>query len=537
MSKKYRQYEGNDLFRAAKLVTEAHYSLYKASKQCNVPWSTLKDFLKRNEDEEVVEQCMPKLGKPFALSAVQEQRIVNYIITMQELGFGLTVVQIRKLAYQIAERATPEKKNPFNKEEEAAGEWWWKDFRNRHGLCLRVPENIASYRSSMANRTILNDFYDKLKALLVTLGIENRPDLIWNCDETGLSYVVKPSKIVTAIGKKYVYKKTYADRGENHTMLACVNASGHWVPPVIIFKGVRMSDDLHKDKLPGTLVQLSAKGWMNSDIFLEWFNHFIASIPTARPVLLLMDSHASHVSEGVIALAKANSVFILTFPSHTTHLLQPLDVGVYRPFKQAWGKSLSIHMSQNPGQKPNRSDFHTLMKPAFYAAFSPETIISSFRKTGIFPFNPSSVADEAISTSKLTEKCSVSTTDVPNTPTKEVLKVPVLESTSKQGNGRKRDGKAKCLTPPESRSAKRSRGIEDIPSTPSTSRTKSSRNNEEDWECGSCGKSYNNDVRKKNGAKWIQCSFCLVWYHTNCQPSFHKDDNVFMCDGCHEDSD
>ncbi|KAJ8882973.1 hypothetical protein PR048_014812 [Dryococelus australis] len=172
MSMKYRQHESRDLLTAAKLVREAKYSVYKSSKKCNVPWSALKDFLRRNEDEEVVEQCLPKLGKPFALS------------------FGLTVIRIRKLAYKLADRNASEKNNPFNKEEEATGEWWWKDFKNRYGLCLRVPENIASYSSSMANRTILNDFYD----------------LIWNSDETGLSYVAKSSKIVTAIGNKYAYK-------------------------------------------------------------------------------------------------------------------------------------------------------------------------------------------------------------------------------------------------------------------------------------------------------------------------------------------
>ncbi|KAJ8877607.1 hypothetical protein PR048_022062 [Dryococelus australis] len=123
MSMKYRQYEGRDLLTAVKLVREAKYSVYKASKECNVPCSTLKDFLKRNEDEEVVEQCLPKLRKTFALSAEQEQRIVNYIISMQELGFGLRVIQIRKLAYKLADGDASEKSNPFNKEEEAAGEW------------------------------------------------------------------------------------------------------------------------------------------------------------------------------------------------------------------------------------------------------------------------------------------------------------------------------------------------------------------------------------------------------------------------------
>lgn len=130
----------------------------------------------------------------------------------------------------------------------------------RYGLTLRVPENIAAYRSSMANRSILNNFYDKLQGLLVRLEIENRPDLMLNCDETGLSYVVKPSKIVTAVGRKYVYRRTYADRGENHTMLACVSASGQWITPMVIFKGIRMKDELTKDKIPGSLVKLSQKG-------------------------------------------------------------------------------------------------------------------------------------------------------------------------------------------------------------------------------------------------------------------------------------
>ncbi|KAJ8881388.1 hypothetical protein PR048_017869 [Dryococelus australis] len=301
--------------------------------------------------------------------------MVKYIISMQELDFGLTLIQIRKLAYKLADRAASEKNNPFDMEEEAAREWWWKDFKNRYGLCLRVPENIVSYLSSMVNRTILNDFYDKLKHLLVKLGIENRPDLIWNCDETGLSYLVKHSKIVTAIGKKYVYKKSYADRGENHTMLVCINASGHWIPPIVIFKGIRLDEQRNILRVVQPL-------------------HCFHS--TSKASYPLYELPSFHVPEGVIYLAKASEVFILTFPSHTTRMLQPLDVDVYRPFKQARGKSLSNHMMHSPGQKPNRSDFHRLMKPAFYSAFSPETIISNFRKMGIYPFNHSAVTVDAI---------------------------------------------------------------------------------------------------------------------------------------------
>lgn len=446
MATKYRQYNHQDLCKAVGLVKDG-CSMYKAAKECHVPWSTLKDFITRTKDEEDVRQCVPKLGKPFALPVELEQRIYKYIITMQELGFGLTVIQIRKLAYQLAESTG--KKHPFNSTEEVAGEWWWKDFKNRYGLTLRVPENIAAYRSSMANRSVINDFYKTLNDLLTKLQIKDCSDRIWNCDETGLSYVVKSSKVVTAIGKKYVYKRTYADRGENHTMLACVNASGHWIPPMIIFKGVRANNDLLKDAIPGSLIKLSPKGWINSELFLEWFQHFVSSIPPSRPVVLLMDSHASHISEGVISLAKENEIFLFTFPPHTTHILQPLDVGVYRPLKQAWGKCLSNHMKENPAHKPNRTDFNKLLKPAYFSAFSPETIISSFKKTGICPYMPESISEEAISTSKLTDRTEEGPANE-EVDIESLLALPTAVSERKTNGRRKRDRptRAKCLNPP-----------------------------------------------------------------------------------------
>lgn len=36
-----------------------------------------------------------------------------------------------------------------------------------------------------------------------SLVIKNMPNRIWNCDETGLSYVVKPNRVVIAIGKRF----------------------------------------------------------------------------------------------------------------------------------------------------------------------------------------------------------------------------------------------------------------------------------------------------------------------------------------------
>ena len=169
-----------------------------------------------------------------------------------------------------------------------------------------------------------------------------------------------------------------------------------------------------------SLIRLSSKGWINSDLFLEWFQHFIESIPPQRPVVLFTDSHE------VLSMAGDN----VTFPAHTTHLLQPLVVGVYRPLKEAWRKVLSKFMVENPGQKPDRYNFSEFLAVAYRAAFQATTVSHSFAKTGIFPLDRSSVSDEAIAPSLVTERTEENGNEQPATRNVDhVLQLPACKVT------------------------------------------------------------------------------------------------------------
>ena len=152
-------------------------------------------------------------------------------------------------------------------------------------------------------------------------------------DETGISIVHKPGKVVTEMGRRNVYAVTSAERGKTHTVLACVSASGYVLPPMIIYLRIRcVPESLKEGAIPDTLFATSESGWINS---LKWFRLFLEHIPPTRPVLLLKDGHASHTS---IELAYTNNVHMLCLPAHTTHVLQPLDVGVFKSFKGHFSK-------------------------------------------------------------------------------------------------------------------------------------------------------------------------------------------------------
>lgn len=511
-------------------------TLYGASHHFGVPWTTLKRYVTAVGENEQFD--IQKLGRPFALNAATEIKLVNYIIAMQELGFGVTVVQVREVAWKLAHSTNRDKflHSPKVDGFQIASKTWWRNFKQRYNLSLRVPENLSAYRASMANPTMVADFYVKLENLMKKINIFDKPNRIWNCDETGLAYVTKSSKVVCQVGKKYVYRRTWGERGETHTVLACACADGTWIPPFIIFKGTRWSDLLARNKLPNSIVTLSPKGWITKELFLVWFKFFVESVPAERPLILLMDSHSSHISPDVIELAKANYIYLFIFPAHCSHLLQPLDVGVYKPLKAKWYEEINKHMRANPLDKPNRYNFLELFNPAYLHSFSHNNITGGFKKTGIFPFNKFAISPDALKPSALTER--TEPVQEPREPIEKILELPSAERpNSNKLKKRKVDSSAKCLNVIDS-GPSCSYSTPQKLVKPTTLQSKKSVTADDDWSCRICNTTYSSDVKKKNGKQWIQCSFCCYTYHETCQSQKpDQDTTVYMCDSCYGEDD
>lgn len=86
---------------------------------------------------------------------------------------------------------------------------------------------------------------------------------------------------------------------------------------------------------PESLVLGNKKGYMTKESFFHVMEHFIKCTKSSdqNPTLLLLDNVESHFSTKTLNLAKENGVVVFTFPPHCTHRLQPLDVGLFGPFK------------------------------------------------------------------------------------------------------------------------------------------------------------------------------------------------------------
>ena len=77
-------------------------------------------------------------------------------------------------------------------------------------------------------------------------------------------------------------------------------------------------------------------GWMNSELFPKVLEHIIEhmDVSVTKRGVLVMDNHESHISVEVVEIAREKGLSIVIFPLHCSHRMQPLEVGVYGPFKR-----------------------------------------------------------------------------------------------------------------------------------------------------------------------------------------------------------
>ena len=145
-------------------------------------------------------------------------------------------------------------------------------------------------------------------------------------------------------------------------------------------------------------VSMSENGWTDDFLCKEWFKNCFIPQATARntsgkPILLIYDGHGSHDKIELINLAREHNIILFCLPPHTTHKLQPLDVGVFGPFQRAWSERCD-EVVEDTGEEMPREDFVKEYMDVRSKTFKSTTIINAFRKSGCWPVNLDVFTDE-----------------------------------------------------------------------------------------------------------------------------------------------
>ena len=178
------------------------------------------------------------------------------------------VEDIMRSAFLLAEKSGL--KHPFSKSGGKAGRAWFEGFMSRNPqLSIRQAQSLSVARATSANKETISDLFGKLGALFAKLNIISKPMLVYN---VGITVVTKPTGVITQVGRKAVYSIAAAEKGKTHTIMTCGSASGHVLPPMIIFPRERLSNKQVHGSVPGMLFACSSNGWINRVLYEKWFD-------------------------------------------------------------------------------------------------------------------------------------------------------------------------------------------------------------------------------------------------------------------------
>ncbi|KAM0708863.1 hypothetical protein Q7P35_002899 [Cladosporium inversicolor] len=195
---------------------------------------------------------------------------------------------------------------------------------------------------------IVNAYFDALTDLFLENSYPS--DAVFNVDETGF-----------ALGTTLPWKAKYTNTA--------------WIP----------ASTPEKWKF-----STSTSGWTSDNHAYEWLTTLFepeTQRNDGKRRLLLLDGHGSHLTARFIAFCIDKSIDLVVLPPHTSHILQPLDIGIFSPVKRALSAEIEKLFRLSTLRIP-RIEWTTAYIIARDKAFTIRNVESSFRASGIYPLSP-----------------------------------------------------------------------------------------------------------------------------------------------------
>lgn len=323
--------------------------------------------------------------------------LTEWALKMFSIGYG----QTRRQVYEVVKRIldTTQRPNPFT--DNRPGRYWWHAFLNCHPqLTMQQPQALQAVRASACTPQVLDQWFSRYKQFLMTHNLQNKPQCIWNCDESGFPLCPKTGKVLALKGADTVYNVTGSNKRQI-TTLCCISAAGGVVSPMHIYPGERFGYNPLEGGVDGAYFGKSPNGWMCQDLFNGWISkHFSVQIAPARPVMLLVDGHNSHIDLDTSKFCEANGIILYCLPPHTSHVLQPLDVGFFSALKRAWQQCVTQYQQEN-GIPVDKCSFARVFRSAYTSVVKLSTIVNAFRASGLHPVNRKAISSAKLLPSEL----------------------------------------------------------------------------------------------------------------------------------------
>ncbi|KAM4055601.1 DDE superfamily endonuclease [Hirsutella rhossiliensis] len=241
-------------------------------------------------------------------------------------------------------------------------------------MLKNIAEDLDHQRKAADNSGI-SKLLQSSKTAFIIEKYNISPSNVYNFDEKGFQIGLSRStkRVVPreALRRGKLVGASQDGNREFITLIAAICADYSYLPPALIYKGESkdfqdtwLEDFDHSSEV--AFFASTENGWSCDALGLHWLQR-IFDCHTKQKAgrayrLLILDGHNSHINLKFIDYADRNRILIAVLPSHSTHRLQPLDVGLF---------------PHSP--------------PIMLKAFTAKNIEAGWRATGIHPLDPGKV--------------------------------------------------------------------------------------------------------------------------------------------------
>lgn len=303
---------------------------------------------------------------------------------MADFGNPVRIKYLPSLAFSIARRRSTTNKaiKPPNKN-------WAQAFQKRHPALKSRRMKAMDW-----NRHEIN-IYDKIMHWFEVIGkVLNDPAIlpenVYNMDETGVMLCMLHS-VKVLVGKDD--RRDYRGAGVKRTTVTaieCISGNGRSLLPMIIWPAATHRSNWTTFPTPGWQYACTESGYTDSKINFEWlkrvFDPQTKEQATQKPRVLISDGFGTHETLEVLEFCYENNITLCRLPSHTTHKLQPCDVGVFAPLKDAYRDEVE-RLYRGGVNTIGKDHFTSVYNSAREKAFTKRNITSAWAACGLFPLN------------------------------------------------------------------------------------------------------------------------------------------------------
>nr|XP_023025875.1 uncharacterized protein LOC111513886 [Leptinotarsa decemlineata] len=380
-AKKYCKYSQDNLLSALEAIKHG-MPRATAAKKFNVPRTTLIGKI----DGRYPEICQS--GASTVLTSEEENILVQWILNMARMGFPVTKLQLMDSVSLLVKNL--KRPNKFNNGH--PGRHWYEGFLQRHPeISQRMAQNLTASRAAVTKIKIQN-WFGEISDYFTSSNIDIRdPERIFNSDESAFFLSPKGNSVLAKKGSKTVYDRSGNDK-ECLTVLITGNAAGQLAPPMVMYPYERIPKHIAMQIPSGWGVGKSETGWMTSESFFEYITNiffpWLVSKKLEFPILLYVDGHKSHITFPLSDFCRKKGIILISLLPNSTHILQPLDVGLFKALKNSWKNKIRNYRTQNNFKTLNREYFAPVLKTALDDMKNLKTIFeNAFKVCGLHPFD------------------------------------------------------------------------------------------------------------------------------------------------------